>query len=251
MSFATDMRSRFAPRQGGAKGRGRGMTLMEIMVVMAIIAFVMGGVVAGTGQVASARLKRSATMVSGAVKVAYTRASASSKCVRLVLDMERSALWLEEADQPMLVSRKQGGASSGGAEPATDAEKAALEETDRIVKGPSAPKARFKEVKSLAFTDQETGKAQRELGRNIRIRSVATFREDEPQTNGRAYVYFWPGGQTERAIIQLHIGTSKDDEDILSLLVSPLTGRVTVKAGAVNLDRNEGEDKSEREDREL
>ena len=59
--------------------------------------------------------------------------------------------------------------------------------------------------------------------------------DDEPRTKGRAYLYFWPGGLTERASIEIRIGASDEDGDTLTLVVSPLTGKVTVKNGPVAL----------------
>src|SRR5580698_9157993 len=84
----------------------RGLTLIEIFVVIAIAALVMGVAVAGSGQLPSARLKGSATMIASAVKVAYTRATATSRDLRLVLDMDQQKIWLEQSDIPMLVSSK-------------------------------------------------------------------------------------------------------------------------------------------------
>src|SRR5262245_36966235 len=99
-----------------ARARDAGVTLIEIMVVMLIIAIVTGGVVAGSGQLGSARLKRAATMTTGAIRVAYTRATTTSKVQRLVFDFEKNAIWLEESGQPMLVQSKDT-TGTGGADP--------------------------------------------------------------------------------------------------------------------------------------
>src|SRR4029077_20179696 len=73
------------------------------------------------------------------------------------------------------------------------------------------------------------------LPRGIKFREIQTAHDDAPRTSGRAYLYFWPGGMTERASIQLRLGDSTDDSDTLTLLVSPLTGKVTAKDGPVSL----------------
>src|SRR5262249_40075854 len=57
-----------------------------------------------------------------------------------------------------------------------------------------------------------------------------------PETQGRSYLYFWPGGQTERAAIQLLKGSptlTPNDRDVMTILVSPLTGKATIKWGRV------------------
>ena len=61
--------------------------------------------------------------------------------------------------------------------------------------------------------------------KKAKIRSVYTPRLTDPLTSGRAYVYFFPLGQTEPAII-----TMSDDggPPTYSLVVHPITGRVRI-----------------------
>ncbi len=219
----------------------RGLTLIEIIVVMAIISMITGAAVAGSMQLPSARLRRSATMIASAVKVAYTRATATSHDLRLVMDMDAKAIWLEESDLPMLVQSKDK-TGTGGAEPVTQFERQALEAGDRIVKGPPVAKPRFHPITAYGFGDVESGKGGKPLQSGITFRGVQSAHDDAPRTSGRAYLYFWPGGRTERAAIQLRIGDSQEVGRTLTLLVSPLTGKVTVKGGAVELEVPTDED---------
>lgn len=226
----------------------RGMTLIEVLIVLSIIALIMSAVVIGSGQFATSRMRHSSTMIAGAVRVGFARASSSSKTVRLVMDFEESAIWLEEGSQPMLVQSKDV-TGTGGAAAATMAEKQAHEESSRIVKGPTPPRASFSEIDAMGLAASAPGKGHKALERGIKFREVQTAHDDKPRTAGRAYLYFWPGGQTERAAIQLKIGDATDEKEATTLVVSPLTGKVTVKDGAVSLP-NPQDDKeaSERED---
>jgi general secretion pathway protein H len=216
------------------RARKRGLTLIEIIVVISIVAIVMGVAVAGSMQRPSAKLRRSATMVASAVKVAFTRATATSRNLRLVMDLGSQRIWLEEGDRPMLVQSKDT-TSTGGAEAVTDAERAAREEGNKIVKGPPVPKPSFHSIATYGFGETEEGKDGKPLQRGITFRQVQIAHDDAPRTTGRTYLYFWPGGLTERASIQLRIGESEEDYQTLTLLVSPVTGKVTVKAGPVDL----------------
>ena len=81
----------------------------------------------------------------------------------------------------------------------------------------------------------EDGKAMKRLEDEVRFRRFEVEREELPIESGRAYLYFWPGGQTERAAIQLQLGD--DPDEILTVLVSPLTGRTKVEEGAHALPR--------------
>jgi general secretion pathway protein H len=75
--------------------------------------------------------------------------------------------------------------------------------------------------------------SERELGTGIRFLQVQTEHDLEPRTEGQAYLYFWPGGGTERAAIQ--IGRQGDTTG-LTVLVSALTGRARLQRGRVELE---------------
>jgi general secretion pathway protein H len=226
----------------------RGLTIVEILVVIAIAALISGVVIAGSGQLPSARLKGSATMIASAVKVAYTRATATSRDVRLVMDLDQQAIWLEQSDVPMLVQGKDKEAT-GGADPMTTKEQEAIAEGERIVKGPPIAKPRFSPIDATGFGDTQVIKGKKPLQRGITFRSVQTTHDDKPRTSGRAYLYFWPGGRTELASIQIRIGESDEDYRTLSLEVSPLTGKVNIKSGPVELQiPTEDTQKSDREE---
>jgi len=235
--------------------RSRGVTLVEVLITVTIIALLSGVTILGIGVTSGARLKRSATMVVGAIRVAYAHANATSKPVRLVFDFENRLIILEEATgQLQLVKHDK----TGGAEAATEAEKAAQDEAEAIVKGPRAPRPAFKPAKAFGFDPKssDTGisgedKPGKELSKGIRFHSVETTHTDEPELADHAYLYFWPGGQTERAAIVLTKGDgdNDDDSDFLTILVSPLTGKAELKAGKQALVRPRDEsEESERED---
>jgi general secretion pathway protein H len=226
----------------------RGMTLIEIMVVMVLVSLVLVAVVFGSGQLSSTRLKHTTASLAGAVRVAFTRATATSKSVRIVFDLDNQTMWLEEGDVPMLVQTKDI-TGTGGADPVTEAEKRAVLEGERIIKGPQAPRAHFRAIEAFGAQSAEGGKGPRKLERGITFREIQTSHDSAAHKEGRAYLYFWPGGRTERASIQLRVGKSEDDADTLTLLVSPLTGKVTVKNGPIPVPNPHDEkEASEREE---
>src|SRR5208283_2231561 len=200
-----------SPRTLVRRRAERGLTLIEILVVMGLMVVVTGAVLGGSMQLPSARLRRSVTMIASAIKVAYTRASATSRDLRLVMDLDHQKVWLEESDAPMLVQLKDT-TGTGGADPVTEAERAAIADTDQILRGPRIPKPHFHAIEAFGFGDSEGGgHGGKPLQRGITFRSVQTSHDDAPRTSGRDYLYFWPGGLTERASIQLRIGDSIED----------------------------------------
>lgn len=230
-----------------AAGKERGLTLIELLVTIALIALVTTGVVVGTGALVNSRMRGAASMITGAVRIAFTRASATSRPNRLVFDIDNGAVILEETRDALSVKKDD---VAGGAAAATTEERDAIETAARIVKGPQAPRARFTPVRALGFDDPDTS-GGRPIGKGVRFRKVETAHSPDGQTSGRAYLYFWPGGQTERAAIQLALKSAGDEaDDGMTILVSALTGRVRALAGAKSMDplRDDGT-LQEREDR--
>jgi general secretion pathway protein H len=164
--------------------------------------------------------------------------------VRIVFDIDERAIWVEVSTSTrMLRDREQ--TETAGAEAATPAEEAARAESDRILEGPRAPEPRFvplgKQAPEVASDDPE-----RKLEAGVRIVQAQTEHDEVPRVNGRAYLYFWPGGRTENASIQLSRG---DDDGFLTIRVSALTGRARLESGRVELPESivDG-DYSEREE---
>jgi general secretion pathway protein H len=217
---------------------------VEVLIVVALIALLAGSVAFGPGFLRSSRLRSAATLMVSGVRIGLSRASTSGRAVRLVIDIDQNKVVLEEANIRGFARQK--GDVSGGAEASSEAEAKARQETERLLEGPRAPRARFQPVPSLS--DPETRSPGRELGPGVMVASVQTEHDEEPITSGRAYVYFWPGGVTERAAIQLK-RTDVGDEGV-TVLVSALTGRASIQRGKAVLppprEDPEGEGSGER-----
>jgi general secretion pathway protein H len=211
--------------------RERGITLVELLVTIALIALVTTSVLFGSGAVANSRMRGATTMIAGAIRVAYSRASATSRPNRLVFDIDGSKV-----------------DTTGGAEAQTQEERDAIEQAQRIVKGPQAPRATFRPVKALGFDEADSG-GGRSLGKGVKFHRIETGHSPDGQTTGRAYLYFWPGGRTERAAIHITTEGANGPDDGITVIVSPLTGRVRTVKGGKSLEplRDDGTS-SEREE---
>ncbi len=235
---------------------------MEVLIVIAVVGLILGMAFLGIRSLRSARLRESATLVAAAVRVAYNHANATSRPTRLVFDFDTRSVALEEGSGRMLLRQDE---RTGGAAAATDAEQLAIAEAESIfeevMEGPREARPRFEPVRVSWFDsawkrdqapDTEADPVRKALASGVYFRQIEVAHETEPVLSERAYLYFWPGGQTERAAIQLQLGAPQeetDEVDVMTLTVSPLTGKVTVHRGPAEMERpRTDEEASERED---
>jgi general secretion pathway protein H len=220
------------------------MTLVEILVVLVLIALLAAGAVAGTGGVGAARLRGAASTVVALSRVAATRTNATGRPVRLVFDLDKHSVWLEESSNSRALrvnlsdeNARLKAEKRSDEERLADVKAQAEAEGERLAEGTTLKKAAFRPVTGLEISGEKVGEP-RELGGGVEFRQVHIAHDGEPRTNGRAFLYFWPGGETEWASIQIRRSGEKDG---LTVMVSPLTGRAKIERGNVELPKSNQE----------
>jgi general secretion pathway protein H len=208
-----------------------GMTLIEVLVVMALIALVVGAASAGFRSLAKSDMRTSASKMSGTIRYLFDRASTTGKVHRLVLDLDKGKFWAEVSDDKFIMAGGRESAESRVkevlrlAKESEDAKKRAEERAGlsemqaRYQQEDYRPKrARFGAFKEMVLKTVDL--------KDTVIADLFTPRLDEPLDSGQGYIYFFPLGMTEAAIVHL---TDKKHESFYSLVVHPLTGRVQIK----------------------
>ena len=200
------------------------MTLIEVMIVVVIMALAAGGATVALNSVTRAKLRSACVRTVAGARFAYHRAVVRGRTVRMVLDIDTGSLSFEEADGRVFLARTD------------DDVRRELDETggDLAGVGPwAAAAARLGDTFTPSFGRSPLGPISNEdgeplsrylpqaLGSNIRILRVITPHEIEPREEGRASIYFFPGGRTEQAVI--HLADSSDR--VYSVVIHPLTGR--------------------------
>lgn len=206
--------------------------MVEVLIVIALMALLGGAIVGGGGMLGGTRLRSGATLVMGSVRAAVNRANTTGLPVRLVFDLDNHRVMLQETRGRMLRVTGHDEGAKAGAEAATELEREAAEYA-RSFDGPRAPPAMFTPVAEFDRGGDPDSTGGRELGRGIKFIQVQTEHDTEPRVSGQAYLYFWPGGGTEQAAIQI----GRDgDPDGLTVLVNALTGRARLQRGRIQLE---------------
>lgn len=199
---ATLRRPRFARSRlalAGAHRDERGMTLIELVVVLAIIAimFIVGAV--GISAIRGADVDATASVVAGAMTYVSSLAVHENKTYRLVLDMDQKAYWVEHVDTEDPCARFLPDDIDVGLDPENE----------------PAPEPRGEDEEAVETTvafSQTRGdllKGRFEPGTNVA--AILTAHHDQVQEGGRAAVYFYPNGYSERALIWIG-GASSENE---------------------------------------
>ena len=197
----------------------------------------------GFRSIAKSELRSSSAKLAGAIRYCFDRSVTTGAYFRLVLDLDGNKYWAERSDErTYLAAGKENAPGKGQAFDGRPRRRSATRTRQEAGRWPTSvggqmmtldPPPKPKRAKFQTFKD--TTLPQVKLKR-AKLFDVFTPRQREPYSKGRAYLYFFPDGHTERAIVRRH-----DGDDFYSLVVHPLTGRVEVMSGKVDIPRDFGE----------
>ncbi|TPV93379.1 MAG: type II secretion system protein GspH [Myxococcales bacterium FL481] len=229
------------------RGRSRGMTLIEILVVMGLLALVAQVLLVGFGSSGQAEIHRATNEIAGTLRFAFDRARVTGRHFRLHIDFEKRAFSLQSADERMYLpaTDRDGKLTEIDEDEIAEREERdqrAAEAFNRSVQadvfaeddafnpyrvGPKmVPRQRPPLFKS--FERENTLKGLGDavvLPDEVRIVSVRTDSDFAPVVAGETAIYFFPQGRTQLAHIQL---SDEAGDNVYTIKVQPLTGKVTV-----------------------
>ncbi len=238
--------------------RARGMTVLELMIVLAIIGSVAFLAREGFRSFTKADLVENATELSAVLKRASQLAVERGELYRVVLDLDKNGYVVEVCHGSGVIQRNE------KLTPDADEAKRALDKgKERLLNLPTDqstsadPDEATRRAIAVAgqhvadrtcqpATDTFTGDSKgKGWARALNAKSGVKFKEvwvqhrDESVTKHtrplpQVAIYFFPNGSSEKAVIELTDGdVDRTDVETYSVLVYGLTGRVELRDGVL------------------
>ena len=225
----------------------RGLTLIELTIALAIVVLLFAAVVTGVGAITGSRAKAAAGELGGVIRSLYDTAALTGKTCRLVFqipdpsdDQNRAKYWAECAAGNITTRRDR-----------EDAIRDEIKKEQQDVKNQASQRQALRST-STQPTIQELMTQERDRVEAVAKYSVYTAPEITPRElpsgvhpsvwtrhqrdaigAGTAYLYFFPQGMTERALVFLRQG-----RNTWTLQVAPLTGKTTVVGEQLEVPRS-------------
>ena len=247
---------RHRPRR---RAHGRGLTVLEIMIVLAVIGMLSYLAYSGFRVLSSAALVEDTNDVAAVMRRTQSLALESGEPVRIVFDFEKQAYWVEACVGAPTMKR---GKEERQVDPET-AQKELEKARDRLSTLPAGSlKAETPEQEAslaAALAGQQVGgkicypldqlpqqlqesigqvfsadaigrdlRRQFQTGRGVKLKQIWVQHLEDSVTTGQVSISFFPLGWAEKAIVELGDGSSTH-----SILLFGLTGRVEIRDGEI------------------
>ena len=184
----------------------RGFTLIEVMIVLAILAGIMA---LGAPRLfkKNVNIKSQARKIMVLAKETRTKARLNNSTYRLAIkfDGDANEYWVERGSGPIKV------------DPESYKERSSFEKED-------APPSPYQMDKSLTKKEQH-------LESGLKFGSLETSNMEAPASSGLAYIHFFPQGFVEASALQITDGKNLT----WTLVFNPLTGQADIIEKATTL----------------
>ena len=217
-----------------------GFTLIEVMVVIAIAAALLGATVVGIGAISGARARATLGELGGAMRALYDRAALTGHTCRMVFELPPGEEARGFTYRAECASRSVTSASDRDQLLKNDNQIRA-DATKRGKSGITRNSSSLLEVLSLEkerveaaakFSTYTSPEIEPRRVSGVKL-SVWTPHQRQPARNGLAYVYFFPQGTAERAQL-----TARQGSSVWTLMVTPLTGKTTMVDGEPEIPKS-------------
>jgi prepilin-type N-terminal cleavage/methylation domain-containing protein len=182
-------------------GKDHGFTLVELLVVVALIGLIGAFALPSVTNFFKLSLNSTTREMASVIKEAYNSTAITGRIHRLVLDMKENQYWVEAAMGDVLLD--------------TDESRQKEQRRTRFQRSDAKPKdSPFQLARGVT-------RKKISLPRGVTFEDVIPEWSNEPLVDTVTYAHFFPHGISEQAIIHL-----KDTSDHkVTLVITPLLGR--------------------------
>jgi general secretion pathway protein H len=198
--------------------RQRGMTLIEILIVIGVFSLMVGMVAVGFGAGQNAETTRAVNQMANTIRYGFDKARVTGDYYRVLIDLDASTVVLQEGDDRMYL-------------PATDRNGEVVEVDVRRLQEQADRDARAEEAYNRSIQSAVYENAEATGGE---VSELDVYKPQPRKVPRRKPpIFFFPGGRTQLAHIQLQ---DESGENRYTIKVQPLTGRVTIEDGHEDLE---------------
>ena len=258
------------PRSRARAMAQRGLTLIEILIVLAIMGLMLTAAGLSMGTAGQAEIVRATNQVASTMRFAFDKSRVSGTHMRIKISFTERSFTLQAAGEAMyLPATDRDGEivvrDEDDVEEQKERDERAAERYNRSLTGqlmqqvqsgaagapadpndpgynPYAVEAKAVPRRTTPLFDAfENEGGLKGLGEpvifpeEVEILAVRTESDPEPITEGEAYLYFFPQGRTQMAYIHMR-DKDGDEEDSYTITIQPLTGKVEVHDGLVKAE---------------
>lgn len=188
------------------------------MIVVLLITLMTTGATVGFGAMRRARVRTGAANIASAFRAAYVHALTTGRATRVAFALGSNRVWIEDTEDAYTLDVRDP-LRAGGAlvtDPEQLEAEAVREAQAMAALRPRAPRAEYQAIPGRRFRPRNLD--------GVTFARLYTSHTEEPAERGTGYVYFFSGGQAERAVVQLR----GEDGVTYSVLLHPLSGRAQI-----------------------
>jgi type II secretory pathway pseudopilin PulG len=194
-----------------SRSAARGLTVVELLVVLAIAASIMGLSFSAFSNMTHAKLRADAMRLSGALRMVYGRAAINGLRYQVTINMDAGTYRVDCSEENVVVTATN------------DDRRDERPDEDDPEADPFGLGARGPTLSDCSEPLLE----QTALREGIAFARLVTSHHDEPVEEGTHTIAYFPNGFVERSIIWLRQG----EDNYLALSIDPMSGRVRIHAG--------------------
>lgn len=202
----------------------KGFTLIEVMIAIAIIAVMAGLAAQVVGGSIRDLIKQETRYLVGTIKYAYNQAATEQIVYRLVLDFDQNSYWLESGGEDFQLDTRS------KEEIEKEKEEIAKEKASDLFGDDEPEEENLVPVEEFSAADTKLSK-KKKFDDEVRLKGFFSVYQNEGINEGQAYIYFFPGGRTQKTMIQL---SDEEEEIFYSIIVNPITGRSQVESELID-----------------